>query len=120
MTTHAKSLMDCLKRIRPIEADLFEEAEKEADLTNKPLEKLLIEQGVVSDVDMVLATAEYLDIRPIALSDFTPERGLVELMSKDKWKTLRAVPVAKLGGRLTVAMADPFDIVGRETIASST
>ncbi len=120
MSTHPKSLMDCLKQIRPIEADLFEEAEKEAESTNTPLEQLLVEQGVVSDVDLVLATAEYLDIRPISLSAFTPDSSLIDLMSKDKWKELKALPICKMGSQITVAMADPFNIVGRETITSST
>jgi type IV pilus assembly protein PilB len=120
MTNSSKSLMDCLKQIRPIEAELYAEAEKEAELTQVPLERLLIEQGVVSDTDMVLATAEYLELRPIALGSFSANKTLVDLMPKEKWKELKAVPLAKIGSRITVAMADPFDIVGRETITSST
>lgn len=112
--------MDCLKRIRPIEAEIYAEAEKEAELKNLPLERLLIEQGVVSDTDMALAMAEYLELSPITLSSFSPERELIELMPKEKWKELKAIPISKLGARLTIAMADPFDIVGRETIASGT
>ena len=120
MSTSSRSLMDCLKQIRPIEAEIFEEAEKEAATSNMPLEQLLIEQGVVSDIDMVLATADYLDIRPISLTSFSADSSLMDLMPKEKWKELKAVPVAKLGSRLTIAMADPFDIVGRETISSGT
>jgi type IV pilus assembly protein PilB len=120
MTTSSKSLMDCLKRIRPIEADIFEEAERESIETNTPLEELLIQQGVVSDIDLVLATATYLDIRPLSLSSFTADADLFELMPKDRWEEYRAIPIAKLGNRLTVAMADPFNIVGRDTIASGT
>jgi type IV pilus assembly protein PilB len=120
MSTNSKSLMDCLKQIRPIEAEVYAEAEKEAELTNVSLEALLIEQGVVSDTDMVLATAEYLDIRPISLSTFTPDSSLIDLLSRDKWKELKALPISKLGSRLTVAMADPFDIVSRDAITSST
>jgi len=119
-STAKKSLMECLKQIRPIEAEIFAEAEKEAEETHTPLEKLLLEQGVVSDADMVLATAEYLDLRPIALSSFTADSSLIDLLSKDKWKELKALPVAKVGSRLTVAMTDPFDIVARDTITSST
>ena len=120
MTTNNRRLMDCLKQIRPIEAEVYAEAEKEAELKNVPLEQLLIEQGVVSDTDMVLATAEYLDIRPISLDTFTPETSLIDLMEKDKWKEIKALPVSKLGSRLSIAMADPFDIISRDTIASST
>ena len=120
MTANSNRLMDCLRHIRPIEAEVYAEAEKEAELKNVPLEQLLIEQGVVSDIDMVLATAEYLEIRPISLATFTPETSLIDLMEKDKWKELKALPISKLGSRLSIAMADPFDIVSRDSIASST
>jgi type IV pilus assembly protein PilB len=112
--------MDCLRQIRPIQAEIYEEAEREAELTNVPLEQLLITQGVVADTDMALATAEYLDIRPLSLATFTPDPRLIDLIPKEKWKEHKALPICKFGSRLTVAMADPFDIVGRDAIASST
>jgi len=120
MNTNSKSLMDCLKQIRPIEAEIYTEAEKEAEQTQVPLEQLLIKQGIVSDTDMVLATAEYLDIHPISLVNFTPDTALIELLAKEKWKELKALPICKLGSRLTLAMADPFDIVARDAITSGT
>jgi type IV pilus assembly protein PilB len=120
MKTRATSLMDCLKQVRPIEAEIFEEAEKEAAEKSVPIEELLIEQGVVSGVDMVLATAAYLDLRPISLKNFSPDSSLLDLLPKDKWKELKALPISKTGSQLTVAMADPFNIVGRDTITSST
>jgi type IV pilus assembly protein PilB len=120
MMTSSNSLMDCVKRIRPIEADIFEAAEQESINTNTPLEQILIQQGAISDVDMVLATAQYLDIRPLSLSSFSMNADLFELMPKDRWKEYKAVPIAKLGSTLTVAMADPFNIVGRDSISSTT
>ncbi|MDF7823655.1 ATPase, T2SS/T4P/T4SS family [Pontiellaceae bacterium B12227] len=120
MTNHSKSLIDCLKQIRPIEADIYAEAELESEQTNIPLEQLLVKQGVVSDIDLVLATADYLDIRPVSLIEFVPNPALIELMEKERWTELKAIPIAKLGGSLTVAMADPFDLSSRDTIASST
>jgi len=120
MMASANSLMDCLKKIRPIEAGIFEEAEKEAESSHIPGEQVLIKKEVVSEADIVLATAAYLDIRPIALSAFTPNPNLFELLPKERWGELKALPIAKLGSRLTVAMADPFDIVGRDALASGT
>jgi type IV pilus assembly protein PilB len=120
MSTSSKSLMDCLKQIRPIEAEVYEEAEKESEQTHVPLEELLIKQGIVSDTDMALATAEYLDLRPICLANFTPDSSLIDLLTKEKWKGLKALPVCKLGSRLTLAMADPFDLAARDEITSST
>ncbi len=120
MTIASNSLMDCLKRIRPIEEEIYKEAEKEAETTNIPIEQLLIQQGVVSDTDLVLATADYLEIRPISLDSFTPDSALLDLMPREKWKELKALPICRMGPRLSVAMADPFNIVGRDTISSST
>ena len=120
MKKHAKSLMECLKQARSIDDEIFEEAKKEAAEKQVPIEQLLIEQGVISDVDMVLATATYLDLRPISLKTFSPDPSLIELLPKEKWKELKALPVCKTGSQLTVAMADPFNIVGRDTITSST
>ena len=120
MGTKNKSLMDCLRQIRPIEADVYKEAEKESEQSHVPLEDLLIKQGIVSDADMALATAEYLDLRPISLANFTPDPSLIELLAKEKWKELKSLPIYKLGSRLTLAMADPFDIVARDAITSST
>lgn len=120
MSGHPKNLLECLKQIRTIDSAVYAKAEQEAVEKQIPLEQLLIEQGVVSDVDLVLATAEYLDIRPISLANFSPDPALVELIPKEKWKELKALPVNKTGSLLTVAMADPFNIVGRDTITSST
>ncbi|MBN2684561.1 MAG: Flp pilus assembly complex ATPase component TadA [Pontiellaceae bacterium] len=120
MIEQPKSLLDYLLQVRPIESGVFAAAQQAAEAKQVPVEKYLMEQGAVSDVDLVLATASYLDVRPISLASFTPDSSLIELMPNEKWVELKAIPVCRMGGQLTVAMADPFDIVGRETIASST
>ncbi|MBN2703439.1 MAG: Flp pilus assembly complex ATPase component TadA [Pontiellaceae bacterium] len=120
MIEQPKSLLDCLLQVRPIESGVFASAQQGAEAKQVPVEKYLLEQGVVSDVDLVLATASYLDVRPISLATFTPDSSLIELMPNEKWVELKVIPVCRMGGQLTVAMADPFDIVGRETIASTT
>ncbi|WP_372796416.1 GspE/PulE family protein [Pontiella sp.] len=120
MNTNSNNLMDCLKRIRPIEAEIYDAALLESEQTNIPLEQLLLQQGVVSDVDLVLATADYLEIRPIGLSAYTLNMDLIDLLNKERWQELKALPIAKIGNTLTVAMADPFDLSCRDTITAST
>jgi len=120
MTTTKKSLMDCLKQIHPFATGAFEEAQKEAEQSGIPLEVFLIQQEIVSNTDMALATAEYLDLCPISLSAFTPPNNLIDLMPKDRWKEFKTLPICRIGTHLTIAMADPFNIVAREAIASAT
>ncbi|MCF7847914.1 MAG: Flp pilus assembly complex ATPase component TadA [Kiritimatiellales bacterium] len=119
-TKKNRTMIDCILQIRPIDRDILAEAEKEASSSELSVEQLLISQGLISDIDMVLATAEYLEMRPISLEHFSPEAGLMELLPKDTWKALKVLPLSKLGSRLTIAMADPFNIMGRENIQSRT
>ncbi|MDF7801277.1 ATPase, T2SS/T4P/T4SS family [Pontiellaceae bacterium B1224] len=116
----SKSLIDCLKQIRPIEAAVFAEVELKSEQTRIPLEQLLITEGIVSDEDMMLATADYLDIRPISLQGFSPTPALLDLLDKEHWQEHKAIPIAKLGSILTIAMADPFNLAARDTLASAT
>ena len=120
MRTGTNKLMDCLMRIRPIDPGIYAEAKKEAQQTQVPLERVLLNMGAIADTDLALAMAEYLDIRPISLANFYPESSLLELLDKEKWIELKALPIFKLGNRLTLAMADPFNIVARDTITSTT
>ncbi|MDZ8119385.1 GspE/PulE family protein [Pontiella agarivorans] len=117
---NSKNIIDCLKALRPIPPEVFAATEQEAQDSNVPLEQLLVKHGVVSETDLVMATAEYMDLRPISLSRFTLDHDLLELMDKHRWQDLRALPIAKTGNLLTVAMADPFDLIGRDTITIST
>jgi len=120
MSTKKRSLIDCLKKISNIDPAEFAKAEQTAIQSQQPLEQFLIKEGLASDVDLALATAEYLDIRPIGLSSFTPNPELVSLIEKGRWEEYKAVPICKVGSRLTIAMQDPFDVVSLDAIASST
>ncbi|HEY5654072.1 MAG TPA: ATPase, T2SS/T4P/T4SS family, partial [Pontiella sp.] len=116
----ARSLIECVEQIHPIDPEIFAAAEKESTESNLPIEKLLVNQGVISETDLVLATARYLDMRPISLSEFSTDPSLMDLLPKEKWNELKALPIYKLGTHLTLAMADPFNIMTREAITSAT
>jgi len=120
MSPKKRTLIDCLKEISNIDPAEFAKAEQTAVQSQQPLEQFLIKEGLVSDVDLALATAEYLDIRPIGLSSFTSNSELISLLEKGRWEEYKAIPICKTGSRLTIAMQDPFDVVSLDAIASAT
>ena len=69
---------------------------------------------------MALALSEYLSIPPIALSKFNPSKQLMDLIPKEIITRHQLVPIAKTGKLLTVAMADPFDVVGLDQVQART
>jgi type IV pilus assembly protein PilB len=86
-----------------------------ADAGKTPLEKHLIKNGLVAPDVLTLAVAAYLNVPPIQLPPlFMPPAELLALTATKNLVRLRAVPLMKLGKRLTVVFGDPFDLMAQE------
>ena len=99
-----------------IQPDKLEEAAKAAKADGKRLEKFLVENDLVSQTDMTLAISEYLRMPPITLAHFTPDTQLMELIPRETLAKRLALPIARVGKSLTVALGDPFDIVALDEL----
>ena len=66
---------------------------------------------LVKAVDMTLAFSEYLKMPPISLAHFNPDPTLLELIPRDTMAKRLAIPIARAGRALTVALGDPFDLI---------
>jgi type IV pilus assembly protein PilB len=86
-----------------------------ADAGKTPLEKYLIKNGLVAPDVLTLAVAAYLNLPPIQLPPaFMPPPELLALISSKNLTRLKALPLMKLGKRLTVVFGDPFDLMAQE------
>ena len=72
----------------------------------------------ISDpVDFMFAAAGYLGISPFTLpAAFSPGEDLLCGKKVEQWVRVKALPVAKTAGRLTVAFSDPFDLPAKEEV----
>ena len=69
-------------------------------------------------VDFAIAAADYLGIQPFSLPlSFTPSTDLLCGMTYEAWNRVKAIPLYRTNGRLTVAFADPFDLPAQEEVA---
>ncbi|MFH1969052.1 MAG: ATPase, T2SS/T4P/T4SS family [Verrucomicrobiota bacterium] len=93
-----------------ISKPVLQEALQAVQADEKRLEEYLVEKQLVSDTHMTLAIAEYLGMAPLSLAHFTPDGQLLELIPRETIKRCMAIPVAKVGKVLTVALSDPFNI----------
>ena len=72
----------------------------------------------VDETSYVIAVAAYLDISPFVVpSGFVPEAELLGGKGSEFWQRAKAVPLMRVGGGMTVAFVDPFDVPIREEIA---
>jgi len=85
-----------------------------------PLERFLAQSKRIAPEALTLTVAAYFNITPITLpASFVPSAELLELMPPQLWARLKAVPLMRLGRRLTVAFGDPFDLLAQEEIGRS-
>jgi len=111
-----RTLMEILLARFPVPEDAILAARAEADKSGAPLEEVLVSQGTVPAPVMLLAKAEYLEMTPISLDGFLLDSSLLEMLPRTTWAQLKMLPLCKTGKLLTVATADPFNIMGIENL----
>jgi type IV pilus assembly protein PilB len=103
-----------------IEPEKLEELLHEAESSSSRLEKLIVEKNIASPESVALALAEYLDIRPLSLKHFIPPSHLLELIPRETMTRRKIMPVCRVGKTLTVAFADPFDLMTVDELSTHT
>ena len=92
-----------------------------AEADKLPLERFLAQNKVVAPEALTLTIAAYFNIPPITLPpSLVIPSELIELAPSQLWARLKALPLMKLGKRLTVVFGDPFDLLAQEEIARNT
>lgn len=84
------------------------------------LSELLITSGLVKEKDLMVFLSTYLSIPPIKLSQLKIDINIVNLIPKDFAEKYKVIAVGKIGNTLTVAVADPLNIVVLEDLEKHT
>lgn len=93
------------------------EARQLAAASETRLELVLSELGLVTDAQMALAMAQYLEMPAISLANFTPNEELLHSLPSRIMKELHVIPLARWNSCFAVAMPDPFDVVALEELS---
>jgi len=84
------------------------------------LSNILIEKGFVDKKDLMVVLGEELGIPPINLSRYKIDSSLLKLIPRKLAQHYQIVPISKMGNMLTVAMADPLNILAIDEIKTLT
>ncbi|MFH1028713.1 MAG: ATPase, T2SS/T4P/T4SS family [Pseudomonadota bacterium] len=94
-------------------------ARKQVD-TNEFLGDFLVRTGILNEARIVDALQKHLGVEFIDLREVTIPHNLARCLPKELCEKSRLVPVRLEGNNLTVAMADPSDIVTCDNIGRVT
>ncbi len=87
----------------------------------QPLDRFLVQNRTVPVEAITLTIAAYFNCAPITLpASFQAPPELLDLMPLQVWMRLKALPLMRLGKRLTVVLGDAFDLLAQEEIARAT
>ncbi len=101
------------------EADL-EKALKVQREKGGSLSDILVDMGLVSRNDLMVALSQELGIPPINLSKYKVDPNVIKLIPKKIAKRYQIIPISKMGNTLVVAMVDPLNIFAIDDIRAIT
>jgi type IV pilus assembly protein PilB len=92
--------------------ELLEKQKKEGTR----LIKLVVEKAYVTEPDLVVSMGRVLNTSPINVARLMIPTEIVELIPRDMATNYKILPVARLGNRLYLAMADPLNVLAVDDV----
>ena len=117
MAKFDKRLKGILTKAGLVEGKKVDAALEEATSQEKPLSQVLVEQELVTERDLIGSIAMEMNIPPIDLAKTDVTTETLESLAQDLAEYYGVVPVARIGNILTVAVADPFDVLKLDDVA---
>ena len=84
------------------------------------LGNLLIKEGHISEKNLMVILSREFNIPPINLSKYRIDPKVTRLIPENLARKYSFIPVAEIGNRLTIAIADPLNIFAIDDIKSVT
>jgi type IV pilus assembly protein PilB len=96
--------------------DQLHQALQEQKKTGERLGSLLVKKGFVGEDEILSCLSKQFGVPAIDLETFQIEESVLETIPVKTAKKYTIIPISRVGGTLTLAMADPSDIFAIEDI----
>jgi len=113
-------IIDLLVKTHGVDQGKIESLLKSPQVKEKGLSQVLVEEGLISQQDLLETLVQGLQLPPINLARYKIDPVLRELVPERIARQYRLIPVSKIGNRLSVAMADPLNLVALDDLALMT
>jgi type IV pilus assembly protein PilB len=109
-------IIDIFKRSGIVDDVTGEELLSEALNSGRPIDEILIEQGVVTNEHFAQIIAAELGVDAVDLANFEPLPALIHLVPSGMARLHGVIPVSASGNVLTVALTNPLDTQALEDL----
>src|SRR5262245_8784888 len=111
MTQFAKKLRGILEKAGKLDAATGDNLFNEARSTKRPSTGVLGNKGIATEQERLALIAKAANIPPIDLSRINVNKEVLGSVPEDVSREYCIFPVDKIGTIITIAVADPFDVV---------
>jgi len=111
MNKFDKRLGSILVKHRLVGQEAMDESLASAEKDNKSLTEVLIGRKVADEKAIIGCVAEEMNLPPIDLAKCEVDKAALELIPEDLAQYYTVLPIARIGKALTLAVANPFDIL---------
>ena len=111
MAKFDKKLAAILTKTKIITEAQRDEAFAESEKGSASFTQVILDKKFCEESDIITSVAEEMNYYPINLARVDPTPEAIELLSEEQANNYQVFPVAKLGKMLTLAIANPFDVL---------
>jgi len=116
MAVKTQKLTDILLSESLVSAAQLDEARAERKLTGAPIQKILVEKGLISPEALAQAVGRQLNIPFVRLTGLKIDPQIIKTLPEDIARRRKAIPVRFDEEGLHVAFASPLDLPARDEI----
>lgn len=120
MQTLRENIIEILLRSKLISKERLEEAIEIQKQKQVPLRKVLIDQGFISEEELLSLLSEQLYIPTLHLSKYKFDPEIIKLVPELMAKQYIMIPLSRIGNTLTVAISDPLNIFALDDLKTFT
>lgn len=103
-------LIDILVKSKSIPKEKIDRLVQMQKQKNLPFRKLLLEEKIISEQELLSVLSEYLYLPSLHLSKYKFDPKIISLVPEQICRRYGIIPLSRMGNTLTVAMADPLNI----------
>ena len=116
MSQFAKKLRGILEKAGKLDAATGDALFAESVSQKRPFTEVLVKKGIASEQELIAHIAKAANIPPIDLGKLQINREVLEAVPRDVAKDYVIFPIDRIGNIITVAIANPFDVLKLDDI----
>lgn len=120
MPTLKDSIIDILLKSKRLTKEQLERAIESQKVKGVPLRKILLEERIISEEELLSLLSEQLYMPTLHLSKYRLDPDIVNLIPDRMSRQYNLIPLSRIGNILTVAMSDPLNIFALDDLKTLT